>query len=280
MRNFELPDIHVPEDMAPDEMPDLLRYWYLGSKARHHMALRRFREVDVELDAGNAGPVLDIGSAWGYNVMALTSWGMTAVGMDLVVDQFGPGARIARANGLPFVVLGADAACLPFADATFGSITMVETFEHVFETDRVGMLSECHRVLRPGGRIVLSTPNYRSLVEWAKRIAVRHPWLQRRLPTMCYPAPATSRTEYHPYRYHRPWSDGAIADALAAAGFDPRKRKFFLFTMKNTPDRVFGLARLAEDALERTPLLKHLAATVCIVADKPPHGRPANIIDS
>lgn len=268
MTDFDLPDIKVPEDMAPEEMPDLLRYWYLGSRARRHMALRRFHEVDRELAADNPGPVLDIGSAWGYNVMALASQGIDAVGMDLVVDQFVPGSRIAECNGLEFSVLGADAACLPFADATFQSITMVETFEHVFESDRPAMLSECYRVLRPGGRIVLSTPNYKSLVELAKRIAVRSPWLQRHLPTMCYPAGETDRSQYHPYRYHRPWSDGRIAGALESAGFRVRRRKFFLFVMKNTPDRAYRLSRATERLVENTPVLKQLAATVCLVADK------------
>lgn len=268
MRDVRLPDIQVPSDLARDDMPDLLRYWYLGSRARRHMALRRFSEVDSELDSERAAPVLDIGSAWGYNIMVLSSWGVEAVGIDLVVDQFAAGQRIAAENGLAFSVIGADAARLPFAGETFGSITMVETFEHVFEKDRGTMLSECYRVLRPGGRIVLSTPNYKSFVEWAKRVAVRHPWLQRQLPTMCYPAEDTSRADYHPYRYHRPWSDGRIAAALEEAGLTPRKRKFFLFTMKNTPDGVFGLARLGERVLERTPLVRQLAATVCVVADK------------
>ena len=175
-------------------MPDLLRYWYLGTRARRHMVRRRFHEVDVELPRPLQGPVLDIGSAWGYNVMALSVLGVVAIGMDLVAEQFPTGSRIAAANDVPFRVLGGDAAALPFEDGTFRSVTMVETFEHIFEADRLGVLRECHRVLEPGGRIVLSTPNYSSLVERFKRLAVRHPSLQRRLPTMCYPADGSSRT--------------------------------------------------------------------------------------
>ena len=86
MSDVTIPDIQVPADMSREEMPDLLRYWYLGTRARRHMVLQRFREVDVELEQGNGRRCLDIGSAWGYNVMALSSLGMDVVGLDLIVD--------------------------------------------------------------------------------------------------------------------------------------------------------------------------------------------------
>ena len=171
MKTIDLPDIHVPDDMPQEEMPDLLRYWYLGSKARHHMMLRRFAEVDVEVPEGGVSH-LDIGSAWGYNVLALSKLGFQATGMDLVIDQFGARKRIAQANDLSFNVVGADAARLPFADDSFSSISMVETLEHVFEGDRDRVFAECRRVLTRSGRLILSTPNHGSFVERAKRVVV------------------------------------------------------------------------------------------------------------
>ena len=268
MRDVKLPDMQVPADMQPEEMPDLLRYWYLGTKARRHMVLRRFHEVDSELTDGIDGTVLDIGSAWGYNVMALSALGIPVVGMDLIVDQFAAGARIARANGLQFRVLGGDAACLPFPSDTFRSITMVETFEHVFEADRIKTLQECYRVLTPGGRLVLSTPNYQSVVERFKRLAVRLPWLQRRLPVMCYPASSTDRSSYHPYHYHSPSSVAAISSMLEQTGFSVTKVKFFLFVLKNTPNGLFPMFRWVETVFENTPSINRLAATACFTADK------------
>jgi len=268
MNTFDLPHIHVPGDMTPDEMPDLLRYWYLGSRARHHMMLRRFSQVDAEVGSPAVDRVLDIGSAWGYNVMVLTKLGKKTIGMDLVVDQFAAGSRIAAANGLEFPVVGADASSLPFGDGEFAGITMVETFEHIFDGDREKAVAECFRVLRPGGRMVLSTPNHGSLVERLKRMIVRVPWLRRRLPTMCYPVEQVGRSEYHPYRYHRPHPAGKIADLLERQGFRVLKVKYFLFVLKNTSDRSFPLIALLERVLERTPGVNRLAATVCLVAEK------------
>jgi len=268
MDKLELPELIIPHDLVPDEMPDLLRYWYLGSRSRRHMVLRRFREVDVELEAGH-GSVLDIGSAWGYNVMALGKLGRPVVGMDLVEEQFPVGRRVAKANNVDFTVLGGDAASLPFADASFRNITMVETFEHVFETGRSKVLSECHRVLEPGGMLVLSTPNHGSLVERMKRLVVRVPALQRRLPTMCYPAANVDRGTYHPYRYHQPWTPRRIVSAVESAGLRVVRVKFFLFAFKNAPDALFPVLRVAETTFERLPLVNRLAATVCVAARKP-----------
>jgi 2-polyprenyl-3-methyl-5-hydroxy-6-metoxy-1,4-benzoquinol methylase len=269
MKTLDLPDIRIPGDMSPEEMPDLLRYWYLGSRARRHMMRKRFLQVDAEVAPERVGRVLDVGSAWGYNVMVLTKLGKTAIGMDLVSDPFEAGQRVAAANGLDLPVVGADASNLPFAAGEFDGVTLVETFEHIFDADREKAVAECHRVLRKGGRLVLSTPNHGSFVERFKRAAVRLPWLQRRLPIMCYPAESVDRGEYHPYRYHRPEPVRTITRLLEEQGFNILKTKYFLFVLKNTPDGVYPVFELLERAAERTPWVNRLAATVCVVGEKP-----------
>ncbi len=269
MNKFHLPDLHIPGSMAREAMPDLLRHWYLGPPARRHMMLRRFLEVDRELDGQPGERVLDIGSAWGFNPMALEALGYQSFGMDLVVDQFGAGQEIAVANDVQFRAVGANAAALPFPDETFHYITLVETFEHIYLQDRPAALAECFRVLRPGGKVILSTPNYHSLVERAKRLAVRQRWIRERLPTMCYPEEGTSRDEYHPYRYHHPLPDKRIEALIRAAGFDHLGTRHFLFMMKSTSDVMFGFSRFLEALAEGIPGIRSLAATSCFVAQKP-----------
>jgi len=132
---------------------------------------------------------------------------------------------------------------------------------------RSAVLTECRRVLKASGRLVLSTPNHASIVERAKRVAVRHGWLRSRLPSMCLPEEGTARDDYHPYRYHRPLPDREIAARVEAAGFHVTSMYHFLFTMKNTPDALAAVWRTGEAMLERTPVARRLAATVCIVAD-------------
>lgn len=273
---IELPQLRMPADLKIEQMPDLLRYWYLGSRARRHMMLRRFAEVDARAvealaaDGSDSSPrLLDIGSAWGFNVMTMERLGYRAVGVDLVVDQFEVGTRIAAENDAGFAVAGADAARLPFRSGSFDAITMVETLEHIFIADREAALGECYRVLRSGGPLVLSTPNYRSLVEHFKRLATRHPRLRRRLPTMCYPDEGTARADYHPYRYHHPLPDEGIRAMLQGAGFQVESASHFLFTLKNTPDWAHPAAAVLERLGEAMPGVRRLSATSCFVARKP-----------
>jgi SAM-dependent methyltransferase len=266
---FVLPDIAIPPDLARDEMPDLLRHWYLGPRARRHMMMRRFAEVDRHLDLAHGRRVLDVGSAWGFNVMALNALGFSALGVDIVPDQFAVGKRIAAFNRIDFDVAGADARALPFADGRFDHVTMVETFEHIFAEDRARAVAECFRVLRAGGRIVLSTPNHASPVERAKRVAVRHRWIRDQLPSMCYPDLGTSRDAYHPYRYHRPAPDREIVSLLAGAGFRVASVSHFLFMLKSTPDAWYAPWSAFEKISESAPGIRSLGATVCVVAAKP-----------
>lgn len=97
-----------------------------------------------------------------------------------------------------------DGATLPFADASVDLVFATEVIEHVDPAD--GWLAEIRRVLRSGGRIALSTPNYGSwqlpLVESTFLEAVAR--LQ-----------GFSRKGIHPNRYGKE----RLARELAAAGF-------------------------------------------------------------
>ena len=46
---------------------------------------------------------------------------------------------------------------LPFRDGAYDEVVSLQTVEHVWDQRR--FVAECRRVLRPGGRLVLSTPN-------------------------------------------------------------------------------------------------------------------------
>lgn len=72
-----------------------------------------------------------------------------------------PGAvRLDRARGTrPHVVADLDHP-LPFRDASFATVGAFDVVEHV--ADLVALFEEVHRVLRPGGRFVLTTPHYSS----------------------------------------------------------------------------------------------------------------------
>jgi len=52
-----------------------------------------------------------------------------------------------------------DGARLPFADASFDAAILSEVLEHVGHENKVAVIDEALRVLRPGGRLVVTSPH-------------------------------------------------------------------------------------------------------------------------
>jgi SAM-dependent methyltransferase len=98
-----------------------------------------------------AGRFLDVGCGSGESLELAQSAGWSAEGVD-----FDPQAvAIARQRGL--AVHCGQLSERGLADGSFDLVLMSHVIEHVH--DPLALLSECRRVLRPGGTIVLLTPN-------------------------------------------------------------------------------------------------------------------------
>jgi methionine biosynthesis protein MetW len=80
------------------------------------------------------------------------------------VDISKSGVETARARGLDAREIS-DATDLPFEDASFDLVTCTEVLEHLFEPQNA--VSEMVRVLRPGGRILVTVPN---AAHWRNRV--------------------------------------------------------------------------------------------------------------
>jgi len=62
----------------------------------------------------------------------------------------------------------------PYADASFDTVLCCELIEHLFE-DPMHMMSEINRILKPGGHLVLTTPNIGSLRSISAILLGYHP---------------------------------------------------------------------------------------------------------
>ncbi len=112
--------------------------------------LERLREV---LAVPPGGRVLDAGGGTGRVATHLRD----LAGEVVVLDRSAPMLRQARARGLD--ALAGDVTRLPFADATFDRVVVVDALHHF--TRPAEAIRELLRVLRPEGRLVIEEPDIR-----------------------------------------------------------------------------------------------------------------------
>jgi SAM-dependent methyltransferase len=106
--------------------------------------------------------IVDIGCGDGAAAMvaARLNPGHQFVGIDWSADAL----RQARARGLALIRAGVEGSGLPLASASADVVIMSEVIEHLVDTDAA--LDEAFRILKPGGSLLLSTPN---LAAWYNR---------------------------------------------------------------------------------------------------------------
>ncbi len=99
----------------------------------------------------------------------------------------------------------------PYADGRFAAVVCCELLEHLAE-DPMHMAAEINRILRPGGRLVLSTPNICALRSVSAILRGNHPGINSQ-----YTA-RKGGNEAEP-RHAREYTPGEVRKLFAAAGF-------------------------------------------------------------
>ncbi|MBP2476893.1 SAM-dependent methyltransferase [Crossiella equi] len=97
--------------------------------------------------------VLEAGCGEGYGADLIASVAARVVGLDYDALTV---AHVARAYPRVAVLRG-NLASLPLRDGAVDVVANLQVLEHLW--DQEGFLRECLRVLRPGGRLLLTTPN-------------------------------------------------------------------------------------------------------------------------
>jgi SAM-dependent methyltransferase len=231
------------------------------------MVERRFREVLEHADLAPGQSVLDLGCGWAFGTLWAHRTGCRVAAVDLGFDQL-RWARGALDPGRDLGLVHGNARALPFRDRSFDRAVSVEMMEHVFRPDRPRVLAEIARVLKPGARLSISTPNASSPIEFVKRLAVRWPGLRRALPSSCFPESSDDEAGYHPYRYHHPLPLDELRRGLEGAGFRVDGAKRFLWVLKTLPDALLPIGRAAEAAGEALPGINRLGATTLVWATR------------
>ena len=138
--------------------------WYKRAFAEEYLEIYRHRspvqgqqQVNQMVAAGlipKHGRVLDLCCGAGRHLKPMRDSGLDAVGLDLSL-------HLLRAGELAGVAAQADALHVPFASGQFQVVTNLFSSFGYFPDDDAhhGVLKEVHRVLQPGGRLVLDHMN-------------------------------------------------------------------------------------------------------------------------
>ena len=127
----------------PDE-----EYWF----ARHEAAYLWLRH---RLQASLADRiVVDAGAGEGYGIRLLDDAGPR---LSLALEYDAPTCRHAGARYPEISVVRANLDGLPLATGSVDVVVSSQVIEHLWSLG--DFLRDCHRVLRPGGTLVLTTPN-------------------------------------------------------------------------------------------------------------------------
>jgi SAM-dependent methyltransferase len=173
-----------------------------GNVPRLHRVFCNMLLSDVSL----TGPTLDVASGTGLLFPALRRFLPEMLPYhiaELQEQELGyDGERI------PCVKFECEKDTLPHDDQTFGCVLFFDCLEHLL-VDPFWTLLEFNRVLRPGGRLLIATPNATASFRMLNLLRGLTP---------------TTETQYKPaslyQRHNREWTPGEIGAALDLLGFD------------------------------------------------------------
>jgi ubiquinone/menaquinone biosynthesis C-methylase UbiE len=184
--------------------------------------------------------VLDAGCGPGNLVPELARRGWRVCALDASPNML----RLARSNASSFgnvTYQAGNIEALPFADASFDVICSAGVIEYLHTCDRA--LSEMHRVLRPGGTLILPTTNVLAPAHWLRPVLepiAKVPVVAR----MFGLKPGRYRMYYHRIpKFKR---------QLRQAGFTLERGRYFYLTLPRPLDRLFPeRARATENFFDR-----------------------------
>ena len=138
-------------------------YWFRRHEAGYRWAVATLGAGGRDVGAGGKGltpaprVVVEAGAGEGYGAAMLAR---AVTGRVLGLDLDLPTLRHLRATHPDVDAARANLVALPLGDRSVDAVVSAQTVEHLWDQD--AFVAECARVLRPGGRLLLTTPDRRT----------------------------------------------------------------------------------------------------------------------
>ncbi len=172
-RDWEPPEAALSKDALPESTPVAPEYiagWASEPAAREYIEVHRTRlarTLEITPPGGPGDRVLEMGV-----YLQITPALRSKLGYGTVRGcYYGTAGQVARrevvsAEGERFAcdvdLFNAEKDPFPYADEYFSTVLCCELIEHLFH-DPMHLMSEVNRILKPGGHLVLTTPNLAAL---------------------------------------------------------------------------------------------------------------------
>lgn len=156
-------EIHLGIERIRDDAavaPEHLREWWISYLNSH---LAHYKSVIARLPPPDAcGPLLEIGSFPGHLTVLLKRLAYNPIAVDLDPTRL---SEFWRRYSIKIHKVDIEQQPLPFEDDTFSCVLFTEVLEHL-RIHPVFALRETARVLKKGGRLILSVPNITPNDRW------------------------------------------------------------------------------------------------------------------
>lgn len=208
--------IYAPQ---PDRLPSYQRLLrYISRRARRGQRL---------VDVGAASCV--------FTKMALDA------GFDAVACDYSQEALAYGTANYHVKTLQSPAEAIDTPDASFDVVTIFHTIEHLPEPTKV--IRELYRILKPGGFVLIETPNYAP--HFLVQTKFKFMW-----PLYKFLTKRPDGLPWVPFDHYYHWTPQHLTSALREAGFRRASAHHILGYRSNTkPNLLFGCAYNAFDAL-------------------------------